>query len=680
MQRNAKLTVRIAAIVSAMLAVILGAVIVIIGLRLSGDIKALMRDENIQIATSRAAELGRLLDQHFAELNIVTQTEQMRSGDQKTAEAFINGLIGHVSPDISSVMLAWPDGKATTASGAYVDVKERPYFKAIFNDQKDSFVNDALISKGSGQPAVILTKAAKGKDGKTRALIGFEMQLSSLTAITSSIKLGTSGYGWIVDQKGLVIAHPDKDAILKLDALNADKDGYRGLDALGKSMLASDLGEGLFSLKDGTSMKTYYAKVPNSSGWVLCLSIRDSEVNATARGLIALLLVILVIGIVVAIGVSTLVARSIVKPIKLVVDAMNLLSKGDLTLTGIDYAGTRKVVARRDELGIMGGSIDAFLASISTIVGDIRSASGQVTTGSEQLSEMAQGMSQGANQQAAGIEELSASVEELASTVKQNADNTKQADALSRLVAQNAEISGKAVGETVASMKEIAARISIIEEIARQTNMLALNAAIEAARAGEAGKGFAVVASEVRKLAERSATAAAEINTLSKKSMDIAGEAGKSLEELVPDIRKTAELIQEIAAASAEQSTGTEQIAGAVTQLDTVVQRNASASEELAATAEELAGQAMKLAESIGFFRTAEGNAGPQAAESTQVRTSARKPSAPIPPAPAGKKMEKTSDEKTAKPAPAKRAASSTGITPISRGKPDAADSGFEEF
>ena len=191
----------------------------------------------------------------------------------------------------------------------------------------------------------------------------------------------------------------------------------------------------------------------------------------------------------------------------------------------------------------------------------------------------------------------------MASSIKQNADNSGQTEKIAIKSSVDAKEGGKAVTETVAAMKEIATKISIIEEIARQTNLLALNAAIEAARAGEHGKGFAVVASEVRKLAERSQTAAGEISTLSSRSVQVAETAGEMLNKMVPDIQKTAELVQEISAASREQDTGAEQINKAIQQLDQVIQQNASASEEMASTSEELASQADLLKESISFFR-----------------------------------------------------------------------------
>jgi methyl-accepting chemotaxis protein len=233
--------------------------------------------------------------------------------------------------------------------------------------------------------------------------------------------------------------------------------------------------------------------------------------------------------------------------------------------------------------------------SINRALAEVNSAVENVAAASEELASTSEELSQGATEQAASVEEATSSVEEMASNIRSNADNAGQTEKISRQAAKDAEESGKAVVSAMGAMKTIAQKISIIEEIARQTNLLALNAAIEAARAGEHGKGFAVVAAEVRKLAERSQSAAAEISELSINSTGVAEQAGAMLTRLVPDIQKTAQLVEEISVACNEQDTGAEQINKAIQQLDQVIQQNASASEEMSSTAEELSSQAETL-------------------------------------------------------------------------------------
>ncbi len=249
-------------------------------------------------------------------------------------------------------------------------------------------------------------------------------------------------------------------------------------------------------------------------------------------------------------------------------------------------------------------ALSAMVGGLTRTVTDIRGIAGEVAAASQSISTASIQVSKGASAQAAAAEEASSSMEEMVSNIKQNADNASQTDKIANKSARDAQESGKSVLEAVSAMKEIANKISIIEEIARQTNLLALNAAIEAARAGEHGKGFAVVAAEVRKLAERSQKAAAEINQLSSTTLRVSEKSGEMLDKLVPDIQRTAELVQEISAASKEQDTGAEQINKALQQLEKVIQQNASASEEMASTTEELTGQSDQLVSALGFFHT----------------------------------------------------------------------------
>jgi methyl-accepting chemotaxis protein len=272
------------------------------------------------------------------------------------------------------------------------------------------------------------------------------------------------------------------------------------------------------------------------------------------------------------------------------------IAQGNLTVSLRERSGNDRLMQ----------ALIAMTAGLSRTVGDIRTIAGEVASASQSISSASVQVSNGASAQAAAAEEASSSMDEMGSNIKQNADNAQQTEKIANKSAKDALESGQCVAEAVGAMKEIATKISIIEEIARQTNLLALNAAIEAARAGEHGKGFAVVAAEVRKLAERSQKAAAEINLLSRTTVKVSEKAGDMLDKLVPDIQKTAELVQEITAASKEQDVGSEQINKALQQLEKVIQQNASAAEEMAATTEELTGQSAQLVSALGFFRTGE--------------------------------------------------------------------------
>jgi methyl-accepting chemotaxis protein len=339
--------------------------------------------------------------------------------------------------------------------------------------------------------------------------------------------------------------------------------------------------------------------------------------------------------------VFVLFARKMSGTIGATVTVMSDINQGDLDVPRL-AARTGRM---RDEMDDLGAAVNAMGDKLREVVSEVQAAAESVTLGSGELTDTSQALAEGASNQASAVEEVSASMEEMTANIEQNTGNARETEKIARQAASDAEEGGKSVTQTVEAMRQIADKIAIIEEIARQTNLLALNAAIEAARAGEHGKGFAVVAAEVRKLAERSGVAAAEISELSASSVAIAEQAGAMLDKMVPDITRTAELIQEISASSDEQNAGATQIKDAVLELDRVVQQNAAESEHVAAASETLSGHAMQLQQIIGYFRLGGSAAAPARA---RVSVKAARPKAkPLPartgPAPAPKAASKPS-------------------------------------
>jgi methyl-accepting chemotaxis protein len=312
--------------------------------------------------------------------------------------------------------------------------------------------------------------------------------------------------------------------------------------------------------------------------------------------------------ILLAIGLSAfltlILLKFILEPIKKMISALQDISEGEGDLT------KRIPVSNNDEIGKMVEYFNLFMDKLHDVISLIKVISVKLSSAMEEVNITVQNLSSEANEQAANVEEMTSTLEEIGASITMNASNSKSTDALAQKVSKNAADGGKAVDEAVQAMKNISVKIMMVEDIAYQTNLLALNAAIEAARAGEHGKGFAVVAGEVRKLAEKSQSAAQEIGSVSARSVEVAVSAGKIIDDIVPDIKKTAELLQEISRASDEQDIGANQVNIGMQQLSEITQHTASSSEELAATSEDLSAHARKLQEMVSFFKIIDASAG----------------------------------------------------------------------
>ncbi len=331
---------------------------------------------------------------------------------------------------------------------------------------------------------------------------------------------------------------------------------------------------------------------------------KDQVMAEFAQRTMFLMLFVVVVAFVVAILTAQMIARSVSRPVEAMTTHLAEMAAGGGDLT------RRIEVRTADEVGQMSASLNEFLEKLEKIIIEVKGGAGSIASAAQQVSSTSSSLSQGTSEQAASVEETTASLEEMSASINQNSENSRQMEQVASKGAREAEESGKAVKQTVDAMKSITEKINIIDEIAYQTNLLALNAAIEAARAGEHGRGFAVVATEVRKLAERSQTAAKEISGLASDSVKVAEHSGKLLDELVPSIQRTADLVKEVSAASREQSSGVNQINKAMSQVDQVTQRNASSAEELSSTAEEMASQSEALAQLVAFFKTTDENSG----------------------------------------------------------------------
>jgi methyl-accepting chemotaxis protein len=585
----------------------------VIGLAEDGDIKALLGKANAGIA--KPDEVSRLNGklaalQKDAALNAQFDSVSVIDKRGRIAACPIPELVG-------------------------MDLSQMEFFKTAISGKAGV---GPLVIDEKQPPNAGITAPVHDAKGEIIGVCGIFLNPIKNLSELSKYKLGKSGYFFVVDRGGLIIFHPDKDIMLKKNA--RDIPGWEPLSA---GLAAGKAGGVAYSHK-GQAMIGAFSPVA-ANGWMVVASMPTSEFQTVAIELRLMIASIAVVSFIAAFIALLFLSRSISRALVASTSIGHRLAEGDLTT-----AGQAQISRRKDEIGDLVKAFADMQSHLREVAGKAKDVTAKVAGGSEAISATAQQLSQGSTEQAASAEEISSSVEEMSSTIRQNADNAQATEGIALKAAQNAERGSQAVTNSVDAMKQIVERISIIENIASQTNLLALNAAIEAARAGESGKGFAVVASEVRKLAERSAKAASEITELSNNTMAAASEASELIGAIVPDIKKTADLVQEIASASREQSVGIEQIQKAMTQLDSVIQQNASASEEMAGMAEELAGEADELKGTIAYFKLGgEAAAGPGARAAAEPRA---------------------------------KAAPRRSIVPVQSAKPaaDAHDSDFEEF
>lgn len=582
---------------------VLGAVLFLLGIIIyinsSKNQYSVTREYCEQIVVARSAEIGQMLHGKVLELQRIAENSDIRSMQWSDAEAVMMEIYEKRKDDYSLLFLVYPDGSYFVPKKGKSDknLKERDYFKAIMHEGKSFAISNPSISKSTGEKKFTIAVPVVDRENKVVGCVAANVSLKSLSVIAEKIKIGETGFGFIIDNEGVFVAHPNEKYLMTLNINKSDDSlGYKGLQKVGTEMLSGNVGGQDITNPDGTKSLYVYCSIPDSPKWSLGISIPHEELYLGVHKFFRFIVVSFVLVLIILLLTMTLSTRKLILlPIRHLSLAVQDIAQGKL------YGEIKH--ESNDEVGKMADDLKDMQTHLKTIAAEIRVGVMQIEESSSQLSSAAEQISTGASEQSASTEQISSSMEEMGATIDQNAQNAQQTEGIAVIAAGEIAKVKTAVFKTVDIMNVIAEKVSVINEIAEKTDILAINAAIEAARAGESGKGFAVVADEVRKLAERSRLSAEEINKISNESVVDATNSYKLLCELIPNVERTAVLVKEIANSSSEQTLGISQINASISLLTNVTQQNSTASEELAAHAHQLAHEAKNLSTVIGFLQ-----------------------------------------------------------------------------
>lgn len=551
-----------------------------------------------ELSAKSAQEVKIKLNIMKDELKWVASEPVFKSMDVDLYRERLEELAKEEADYFSLLFIAYPDGRYYIAGRGFANtnIADRGYFKDIFSERKEFTMTSPDISKSTGEKKYTLAVPIKDQ-GKVVGAVCGNVSLSTLKKVVADCKFGKNGVTFITDEKATVIGSLYDELIMNFNLISDGKIVYPGLEVVGNAVVnGKDCMAYATEAQTGTVMYTMSRRIEDTPGWFVIGSLPDEELRSSAnQNLKVIIFFLLVIVAVIIFVIVTCLNKVLTKPLKQLSVAIKSISEGDLKMK-IDYVSN-------DEIGTMCDNIRDMGGKLAEIVSTIKEGSENLASNSAQVNATSQQVMQGSMSQADNIEDLSATMQEMTSNIEQNTFNAKQTNSVSQDACDKFNEVVTNINNLLDNNKSISDAISIINEIAFQTNILALNAAVEAARAGEYGKGFAVVAKEVRSLAEKSKAAADEIIEMSQKGLQLSENANTVMQQTIPKIENTRTLVNEIANASFEQSAGANQVNNIIQKLNGIVKGNASSSEMLAASADDLARQAENLKNAINYFK-----------------------------------------------------------------------------